>query len=65
MNKKPLSLRLLFYDAMKQKGVRQSDIARLLGVSPQYISAYFAGKYNISYEYAEQLLDYFDLIKKD
>jgi len=62
--KKPLSLRATFLKAMEKNGMRQSDLAELLGVSRQYINGYFAGRYNISHDYIERLLDYFGLVRE-
>lgn len=65
MPKKPLSLRLLFATEMHKREMSQAELARVIGVSRQYLSGYFAGRYNIGHDAIEKLLDYFDLIKQD
>lgn len=64
MPKKPLSLRTLFYNEMKKREMSQTDVANLLGVSRQYVNGYLMGRFNISHDHIEKLLDYFDLVKR-
>lgn len=65
MKKKPLDLRAIFRRHMKWKGMNQTQVADMLGVSRQYISGYLNGRFNISHDHLERLLEYFDLIKDD
>lgn len=64
MTKQQLSLRTLFYNEMKKREMSQTDVANLLGVSRQYINGYLMGRFNISHDHIEKLLDYFDLVKR-
>ena len=45
----------------KDKGVRQEDFARALGVSRQTISSLETGRYNPSIQLAHKIARYFDL----
>ena len=45
----------------KQKGIRQEDFARALGVSRQTISSLETGRYNPSIQLAYKIARYFDL----
>lgn len=62
--KKP-DLRRRLYREMKKRGMNQTQLANVLGVSRQQISMYFRGVTNLSYDSTEKLLDYFDLIKEE
>ena len=63
--KQQLSLRVLFATEMHKREMSQAELARVIGVSRQYLNGYFSGRYNISHDHIEKLLDYFDLIKQD
>ena len=45
----------------KQKGIRQEDFARALGVSRQTISSLETGRYNPSIQLAHKIAHYFNL----
>ena len=45
----------------KDKGIRQEDFARALGVSRQTISSLETGRYNPSIQLAYHIARYFDL----
>lgn len=45
----------------KDKGIRQEDFARALGVSRQTISSLETGRYNPSIQLAYKIARYFDL----
>ena len=45
----------------KQKGIRQEDFARALGVSRQTISSLETGRYNPSIQLAHKIARYFEL----
>ena len=45
----------------KDKGIRQEDFARSLGVSRQTISSLETGRYNPSIQLAYKIARYFDL----
>ena len=45
----------------KDKGIRQEDFARALGVSRQTISSLETGRYNHSIQLAYKIARYFDL----
>ena len=45
----------------KQKGIRQEDFARALGVSRQTISSLETGRYNPSIQLAYKIAHYFNL----
>lgn len=45
----------------KQKGIRQEDFARALGVSRQTISSLETGRYNPSIQLAYKIARYFEL----
>ena len=45
----------------KDKGIRQEDFARALGVSRQTISSRETGRYNPSIQLAYKIARYFDL----
>ena len=45
----------------KDKGIRQEDFARALGVSRQTISSLEPGRYNPSIQLAYKIARYFDL----
>ena len=45
----------------KQKGIRQEDFARALGVSRQTISSLEIGRYNPSIQLAYKIAHYFNL----
>ncbi len=45
----------------KDKGIRQEDFARTLGVSRQTISSLETGRYNPSIQLAYKIARYFDL----
>ena len=45
----------------KNKGIRQEDFARALGVSRQTISSLETGRYNPSIQLAYKIARYFDL----
>ena len=45
----------------KQKGIRQEDFARSMGVSRQTISSLETGRYNPSIQLAYKIARYFDL----
>ena len=45
----------------KQKGIRQEDFARALGVSRQTISSLETGRYNPSIQLAYKIARYFNL----
>jgi putative transcriptional regulator len=45
----------------KDKGIRQEDFARALGVSRQTISSLETGRYNPSIQLAYNIARYFDL----
>ena len=49
----------------KQKGIRQEDFARALGVSRQTISSLETGRYNPSIQLAYKIARYFDLTIED
>ena len=49
----------------KQKGIRQEDFARVLGVSRQTISSLETGRYNPSIQLAYKIARYFDLTIED
>ena len=45
----------------KQKGIRQEDFARALGVSRQTLSSLETGRYNPSIQLAYKIARYFEL----
>ena len=45
----------------KQKGIRQEDFARSMGISRQTISSLETGRYNPSIQLAYKIARYFDL----
>ena len=49
----------------KDKGIRQEDFARALGVSRQTISSLETGRYNPSIQLAYKIARYFDLTIED
>ena len=49
----------------KQKGIRQEDFARALGVSRQTISSLETGRYNPSIQLAYKIARYFELTIED
>lgn len=49
----------------KEKGIRQEDFARALGVSRQTISSLETGRYNPSIQLAYKIARYFDLTIED
>ena len=49
----------------KDKGIRQEDFARALGVSRQTISSLETGRYNPSIQLAYRIARYFDLTIED
>ena len=49
----------------KQKGIRQEDFARALGVSRQTISSLETGRYNPSIQLAYKIAHYFELTIED
>ena len=49
----------------KDKGIRQEDFARALGVSRQTISSLETGRYNPSIQLAYKIARYFELTIED
>ncbi len=49
----------------KQKGIRQEDFAKMLGVSRQTISSLETGRYNPSIQLAYKIARAFDLTIED
>ena len=49
----------------KQKGIRQEDFARSMGVSRQTISSLETGRYNPSIQLAYKIAKYFNLSIED
>jgi predicted transcriptional regulator len=62
--KKP-DLRRRLYREMKKRGMNQTQLANVLGVSRQQISMFFRGCIGLNFDNTEKLLDYFDLIKEE
>ena len=55
--KRSRSVALAIIDFMQENGLSRNDVAKLLGVTPQYVSKILSGKVNFSFKSVAEIED--------